>query len=104
MQKMKWILMLVLGLSSANIVVQVGQQRVDARGTASLDADREKHAVQVLAKLTEKVIVSAADAMPADNERQLWVQLIATACTPTNEMFRELESGAGADARTIKGL
>ena len=66
MRKMKWILMLVLGLSSGNIFAQGGQKRVDARETASLDAEREKLALQVLAKLTEKVIVSAADAMPAD--------------------------------------
>jgi len=66
MQKMKSILMLVLWLSSVNMLAQVGQQRVDAKETASLDAEQEKHALQVLAKLTEKVIVSAADAMPAD--------------------------------------
>src|SRR5437879_3258611 len=63
---MKSILMLVLWLTSGTISAQVGQQRVDAKETASLDAEREKHALQVLAKLTEKVIVSAADAMPAD--------------------------------------
>jgi uncharacterized damage-inducible protein DinB len=68
MQKMKsiLILMLVLWLTSGTILAQVGQQRVDTKETASLDAEREKHALQVLAKLTEKVIVSAADAMPAD--------------------------------------
>jgi len=66
MQKMKLILMLVLWLTSVNLLAQVGQQRVDAKEIASLDAEREKHALQVLAKLTEKVIVSAADAMPAD--------------------------------------
>ena len=66
MQTVKLILMLVLWLSSGNILAQVGQQRVDAKEAASLDAEREKYAVQVLAKLTEKVIVSAADAMPAD--------------------------------------
>ena len=65
MQKMKSILMLVLWFSSGNIL-GVGQQRVDARETASLDAQREKHALQVLANLTETVIESAADAMPAD--------------------------------------
>jgi uncharacterized damage-inducible protein DinB len=65
-QTMKSILMLVLCLTSGTILAQVGQQRVDAKETASLDAEREKHALQVLAKLTEKVIVSAADAMPAD--------------------------------------
>src|SRR5438105_13577562 len=66
MDKMKSILMLVLWLTSGNILAQVARQHVDARETASLDAEREKHALQVLAKLTEKVIVSAADAMPAD--------------------------------------
>src|ERR1700732_3539925 len=66
MRKMKSILMLVLWLTSGNILAQGGQQHVDAENAASLDAQRGKHALQVLAKLTEKVIVSAADAMPAD--------------------------------------
>ena len=66
MQTMKSILMLVLWLTVGHILAQVGEQRVDAKETASLDAERERHALQVLAKLTEKVIVSAADAMPAD--------------------------------------
>ena len=66
MQKMKSILMLVLWLTAGNLLAQVGEQRVDAKETGSLDAERERHALQVLAKLTEKVIVSAADAMPAD--------------------------------------
>ena len=66
MRKIKSILMLVLWLTSGTILAQVGQQRVDAKETGSLDAEREKHAMQVLAKLTEKVIVSAANAMPAD--------------------------------------
>ena len=66
MRKTKSILMLVLWLTSGNLFAQIGQQRVDAKQTTSLDAEREKQALQVLAKLTEKVIVSAADAMPAD--------------------------------------
>ena len=66
MQKMKPILMLVLWLTSGSMFAQVGQQRVDTKESAILDAEREKHALQVLAKLTEEVIVSAADAMPAD--------------------------------------
>jgi hypothetical protein len=65
MQKMKSILMLVLWLSSANVLAQV-QPRIDAKETASLDGEQEKRALLVLAKLTEKVIVSAAEAMPAD--------------------------------------
>jgi hypothetical protein len=62
MQKMKSLLMLVLWLTSGTVLAQVGPQRADAKETASLDAEREKHALQVLAKLTEKVIASAADA------------------------------------------
>jgi len=66
MRKMKSILMLMLWLTSGSISAQVGGQRADAGETAGLDAEREKHALLVLAKLTEQVIVSAADAMPAD--------------------------------------
>jgi uncharacterized damage-inducible protein DinB len=65
MQRMKPILIFVLWLSSGNILAQVGGQPVDPKGT-SLDVLGEKHALQILLKLTEKVIVSAADAMPAD--------------------------------------
>jgi hypothetical protein len=64
--ELKSILMLVLWLTSGTVVAQVGQQRVDAKETVSLDAEQEKHALQVLAKLTERVIVSTGDAMPAD--------------------------------------
>ena len=66
MQKLKPILMLALWLTSGNSLAEVGQQRVDTKEAASLDAEREKHALQVLSKLTERVIVSAAEAMPAD--------------------------------------
>jgi uncharacterized damage-inducible protein DinB len=66
MQKLKSILLFVLWLTAGAILAQAGQQRVDAKETASLDPEREKHALQILAKLTEKLIVSAADAMPAD--------------------------------------
>ena len=70
MQRTKWILMLVLWLSSGNILAQVGQRRADAKDTGSLDAQldarQEKRGLRVLLKLTEKVLVSTADAMPAD--------------------------------------
>jgi uncharacterized damage-inducible protein DinB len=66
MQKMKWILILVLGLSSGNILAQAARQHVDTKDAATLDAQQEKRALQVLLKLTERVLVSAADAMPAD--------------------------------------
>ena len=83
MHKMKWITVLVLWLTSGSVLAQVGQQRADAKETASLDAEREKRALQVLAKLTEKVIVSAAD-MPcpptSTGLRQLMVN--SRACVP----------------------
>src|SRR5258708_5267964 len=66
MQKMKSILMLVLWLTSGITLAQVGHQRVDAKEAAGLDEERKKHALRVLAKLTEKVVVSTSDAMPAD--------------------------------------
>ena len=66
MQKMKAILIVALWLASGNILAQAGQQHVDAKETAGLDAEREKHALQIFAKLTEKAVVSVADAMPAD--------------------------------------
>ena len=66
MQKMKWILMLVLWLTSGNLLAQVGQQRVGTGDAGSLDAEREKHALQVFLKLGQTLIVLAADAMPAD--------------------------------------
>ena len=66
MQKMKSILVLSLWLISGNILAQAGQQRSDAKETASLDAQREQHALEVFLRIAEKAIVSAADAMPAD--------------------------------------
>jgi uncharacterized damage-inducible protein DinB len=55
--------------SSAVLVVQnavpAAQERAD-KGAADLDAQREKHALQVFLKLGQMIIVSTADAMPAD--------------------------------------
>jgi uncharacterized damage-inducible protein DinB len=66
MRKLKSMVMLVLWLSSGTILAQAGQQRVDVKETVNLDAQRERHAQQLFLKFTEKLIVSAADAMPAD--------------------------------------
>jgi uncharacterized damage-inducible protein DinB len=69
MKEMKtmWMLILVLWFaSSGNVLAQGGQQRADDKDTAPLDAQREKRAMRVLSKLTEKMVVSAAEAMPAD--------------------------------------
>jgi len=56
-------------LSSAVLVAQTaipGAQEHADRGAAALDAPREIHALQVFLKLGRTLIVSAADAMPAD--------------------------------------
>jgi uncharacterized damage-inducible protein DinB len=55
--------------SSAVLVAQTtipaAQERAD-KSVAGLDAQREKHALQVFLKLGQTLIVSATDAMPAD--------------------------------------
>ena len=64
MRKMKWVIVFVACLSSASFLA--GQQVVEAKGAAPLDAEREKHALQSLSTIVEKEIISAVDAMPAD--------------------------------------
>src|ERR1700681_1689212 len=63
---MKWIAVLVVWLAAGNILAQAGRQGVDTKGAALLDTQRDKHALQSLLKLAEKVIIPAVDAMPAD--------------------------------------
>jgi hypothetical protein len=65
MQKMKPILMLVLWLTSYHLLAQAGQS-TGVKADVSLDAQQEKRALLVLSKLAEKLVVSAAEAMPAD--------------------------------------
>jgi uncharacterized damage-inducible protein DinB len=65
-QKTKWITVLVVGLTAGNLLAQAGQQVVDTKDAASLDARREKRALQPLLKIAQKLITSAVDAMPAD--------------------------------------
>jgi uncharacterized damage-inducible protein DinB len=66
-RKIKWITVLVsLWLAPAGLLAQAAPQIVDAKNNASLDASREKHALQSLMKVVEKEIISTVDAMPAD--------------------------------------
>jgi uncharacterized damage-inducible protein DinB len=82
MKTMNWIFAFLLLLACGGIVLaQTGgpgrivfvaqtaippaQERAD-KGTAALDAQREKRALQVFLKLGQTIIASAADAMPAD--------------------------------------
>ena len=64
MRKMKWVIVFIACLSSARVLA--GQQVVDSKDAAHLDAEREKHALQSLSRIVEKEITSAVDAMPAD--------------------------------------
>src|SRR6266851_7948106 len=82
MKNTKWISACVLLLACTNVAlaqtkkpsgaVLVAQTTIPAaqeranKGAADLDAQREKHALQVFLKLGQALIVSAADAMPAD--------------------------------------
>jgi len=63
---MKWVMVLVLCLGVGNLLAQAGHQVVDTKDAASLDAQREKRALQCLLKIAEKQIIPAVDAMPAD--------------------------------------
>ena len=64
MTKMKCVIVFIACLSSASLLA--GQQVVDSKDAAHLDAEREKHALQSLSRIVEKEITSAVDAMPAD--------------------------------------
>src|SRR5215471_8061073 len=63
---MKWVTVLVMWLAASNLLSQVSPQVVDTKNAASLDVQREKHALQGLLRIAEKEIISAVDAMPAD--------------------------------------
>src|SRR5947207_11898869 len=66
MQNLKSILILAVALTSTHVFAQVGQQHVRAQDTVGLDTQQEKQALRVLLKIAERLVGSAADAMPAD--------------------------------------
>lgn len=66
MNKLKWTLVLAVCLAPINMTARGGQQPVEKSSSDTLDAQRERHALQVLLKLGEKAVLSAADVMPAD--------------------------------------
>src|SRR5438309_9617559 len=53
-------------LTAESLLAQAAPQVVAIKNDASLDAQRERHAVQSLLRVVEKEILSAVDAMPAD--------------------------------------
>lgn len=65
-QRMKWIAVLVVWLAVGDLWGQAGRPLNATREVAPLDAQREKHALQSLLDVAEKMIIPAVDAMPAD--------------------------------------
>jgi hypothetical protein len=67
MKTTKWICIAALLLAwSITALAQTGIKEHSGDCAATLDALREKHALQIFLKSVEQEIVSAADAMPAD--------------------------------------
>jgi len=60
----KWIIAFVLLLGSGCYLA--GQQAVNTKEVAPLDAEREKRALRSLLKIAERMIIPAVEAMPAD--------------------------------------
>lgn len=65
MKKMTCMLLVALFWTSGAISAAMGQQAGLGK-SGGLDAQQEKHALQVLLTITEKMLVGAAEAMPAD--------------------------------------
>src|SRR5579862_8943800 len=57
---------IVVWLAAGSLLAQAGQQVVETKGAGSLDAQKEKHALQSLLKIAQEQIIPAVDAMPAD--------------------------------------
>lgn len=66
MQKIRCIAVILVCLVAGNLSAQTAIRTVDEQHGASLIAAREKHAMQVLLEIAEKLIVPAVEAMPAD--------------------------------------
>ena len=66
MKKMIWIAIVLLGFASANALAQSLPQSLDTTNLAPLDAQREKHSLQILLDIAAKQLISAVEAMPAD--------------------------------------
>ena len=56
----------VVLLAAASLLAQAAPQILATKNDASLDAQRERHALQSLLRVVEKEIISAVDAMLAD--------------------------------------
>jgi len=66
MHSVKWTMILSVCLAAGNGLGQSSPQVVSTREGAPFDGQREKRALQVLLEISEKLIVPAVDAMPAD--------------------------------------
>ena len=66
MHRGKWITVLVMCLAAGYCVAQPSSQVDNPKDVELLDAQREKCATQVLLEISEKLIIPAVEAMPAD--------------------------------------
>jgi uncharacterized damage-inducible protein DinB len=64
--KKKWMTLFAMCLAATGLLAQTASQVVNSKGSAALDAQREKYALQSLLKIAEQQIVPAVEAMPAD--------------------------------------
>lgn len=66
MGKMRSIIVLVMCVVGWSVLTQAGAQTIETNKVATLDAARERHALEVLLQLAEKLVIPAVEAMPAD--------------------------------------
>lgn len=63
---MRSTIVLVVCLVGGNLFTQAGAQTVETSKFGPLDAQREKHAIETLLRIAEKLIIPAVEEMPAD--------------------------------------
>ena len=66
MGKMRSIIVLVMCVVGESVLTQAGGQTSETSKVATLDAARERHSLEVLLQIAEKLVIPAVEAMPAD--------------------------------------
>lgn len=66
MRKFRWVPIVMLWLAVGNLSAQTGQRNFETRDATSLDAQRERRALQSLLTIVQQQLTPAVDAMPAD--------------------------------------
>lgn len=66
MGKMRSIIVLVMCVVGGSVLTQARAQTIETSKVATLDAARERHSLEVLLQIAEKLVIPAVEAMPAD--------------------------------------